>query len=161
MSVRRTRALAVGGFNESLGRVADSLISSEEADLFERLAREGLVWYEPAAIVVHQVLPVRMRASWLVRRGLAQGRTNARREGVLRGRNLRARCVANIAEAFRGPAPRRRALLSHEHDRGAVLNDLCRRAGHLAWAYEHLIQRARGWRKRQSAAGGGLPSRAH
>jgi hypothetical protein len=160
MSVRRTRALAVGGFNESLGRVADSLISSEEADLFESSHAKGSSGTS------------RQRSSstrccrfacgpWLVRRGLAQGRTNARREGVLRGRNLRARCVANIAEAFRGPAPRRRALLSHEHDRGAVLNDLCRRAGHLAWAYEHLIQRARGWRKRQSAAGGGLPSRAH
>jgi hypothetical protein len=147
MSVRRSKALAVGGFNLSLGRVGASLISSEEADLFERLwAGGGVIRYVPGAIVVHQVSKDRLRRGWLLRRGLAQGRTNARREGVLTGRALYDRVVAVAAEALSGPAEPWRVLMANGADRGAALNDLCRRAAHLAWACEHISQRIRAGR---------------
>ena len=144
MSVRRASALAVGGFDPALGRAGRSLLSSEEADLFERLwAAGGAVRYEPGAVVVHQVARDRLRRRWLLRRGLAQGRTNARREGLLSGRQLRDRCLAAAAEAFRDPGSLVRTLADGPTGRGIALNDLSRRAGYLGMVAEHLWQRTR------------------
>jgi glycosyltransferase involved in cell wall biosynthesis len=144
MSVRRASALAIGGFDPALGRVGRSLLSSEEADLFERLwAAGGAVHYEPSAIIVHQVARERLRGRWLLRRGLAQGRTNARREGLLIGRQLRERCRAAAAEAFRDAASLVRLLADGPAGRGVALNDLSRRVGYLGIVAEHLSQRAR------------------
>ena len=56
MSVRRRTLVAVGGFDRRLGRRDRSLVSSEEADLFERLwAAGGHIAYEPDARVLHTV----------------------------------------------------------------------------------------------------------
>lgn len=146
MSMRRATAIAAGSFSHRLGRVGRSLVSSEEADLFDRLKTYGVIWYEPAAVVMHQVTPDRLRRRWLLRRGAAQGRTNARREGVLSGRQLYASCAAHLAVAWRRPAPSWRALVTESNDDGSALNEWCVRAGHLAWAGEHLLQRAPGRR---------------
>ena len=79
MSIRRARLLEIGGFSSALGRRPRSLLSGEDAALWAGLrARGGHVLYEPAALVVHQVEPARLTRRWVVRRGLAQGRTNAR-----------------------------------------------------------------------------------
>jgi glycosyltransferase involved in cell wall biosynthesis len=152
MSVRRSSALQAGGFDVALGRAGTSLISSEEADLFQRLWSAGnTIWYVPEAIIVHQVSPDRLRRRWLLRRGLAQGRTNARRDGVLRGAALRRRWRAEIAAALRPPFKPWGALLAGGSEPGAVLNDICRRAGHLTCAWEHLRQRFRAGHVRRSA----------
>jgi glycosyltransferase involved in cell wall biosynthesis len=143
MSVRRSVALSAGGFSVSLGRIGASLLSSEEADLFERVRGHGTLWYEPAAIIAHKVTRERLRPAWLLRRGLAQGRTNARREGVLKGLALRNRCVAIATVAFQDIPPVSCKWLLDPRARGQVLNDLCRRGGHVSWAAEHLYQRMR------------------
>jgi glycosyltransferase involved in cell wall biosynthesis len=144
MSMRRASALAVGGFDPALGRVGRSLLSSEEADLFERLwAAGGEIRYEPGAIVIHWVTRERLRRRWLLRRGFAQGRSNARREGLLKGRRLRERCWAEIVEACRNPKSLLNALAHGPAGNGLALNDFSRRAGHVAMALEHVWQRAR------------------
>jgi glycosyltransferase involved in cell wall biosynthesis len=144
MSVRRVTALEVGGFDTDLGRVGDSLLSSEEADLFERLwAMGGLIRYEPGAVVVHHVKRERLRVRWLLKRGWAQGRSNARRERQLSGRGLRSRCRIEAAEAFRGLSLVLRELRQGPRSFGLAVNELSRRAAHLAFAVEQLIRRAR------------------
>jgi glycosyltransferase involved in cell wall biosynthesis len=144
MSVRRVTALEVGGFNTALGRVGDSLLSSEEADLFERLwASGGWIRYEPAATVIHHVSRERLCLQWLLRRGWAQGRSNARRESLLSGKELRRRCRMEAAEAFRGFPLLLRELRQGPRGRGLAVNELSRRAGHLAFAVEQLFRRAR------------------
>ncbi len=141
MSVRRAAALAVGGFDVTLGRIGDSLLSSEEADLFERLwSSGGSIRYEPAARVIHRVTPDRLRVRWLLRRGWAQGRSNARRERPSPGRELRRRCRMEAAEAFRGLPVVLGDLRRGARGRGLVVNELSRRAGHLAFAVDQLFR---------------------
>ena len=41
-------------------------------------AAGGAIRYEPAALVVHEVVVDRFERRWILRRGLAQGLTNAR-----------------------------------------------------------------------------------
>jgi glycosyltransferase involved in cell wall biosynthesis len=143
MSVRRVTALEVGGFDTDLGRVGDSLLSSEEADLSERLwAMGGLIRYEPDAVVIHQVTRNRLRVRWLLKRGWAQGRSNARRERQLSGRELRSRCRTEAAEAFRGLSLVLRELRQGPRSLGLAVNELSRRAAHLAFAVEQVSRRA-------------------
>lgn len=79
MSVWRSAAVAVGGFNPDFGRRGRSLMSGEEPELSRRLVEAGWeLHYAPAAAVVQQVLPERIDRKWLLRRGWSQGVTNAR-----------------------------------------------------------------------------------
>jgi glycosyltransferase involved in cell wall biosynthesis len=81
MSVWRTAAIDVGGFDPRFGRRRRSLLSGEERDLTRRLVKEGwAIRYAPAAAVIQQVLPERLTRRWLLRRGWAQGISNARFE---------------------------------------------------------------------------------
>ena len=83
MSVRRKAALAAGGYDPQLGRRGSSLLSGEEPDLTRRLVDAGWsIRYVAEAGLVHQVAPERIRQRWLLRRGWAQGITNARREAL-------------------------------------------------------------------------------
>lgn len=123
MSVWRSAALGVGGFDAQFGRRGRRLLSGEERDLSRRLMQAG--WrlrYEPTAAVVQQVLPDRIHPRWLLRRAWAQGVSDARFEllraaGSRRHRLARARSeIAASAEwlgrARRG-APGRPADLPH------------------------------------------------
>ena len=93
MSVRRAAALAVGGYDPRLGRRGSKLLSGEEPDLTRRLVGAGyVVAYVPSAGLVHRVAPERVQRRWLLRRGFAQGITNARLE-VLATRPSRGRRV--------------------------------------------------------------------
>ena len=79
MSVWRSAALGVGGFDGQFGRRGRRLLSGEERDLSRRLVQAG--WrlrYEPTAAVVQQVLPDRIHPGWLLRRAWAQGVSDAR-----------------------------------------------------------------------------------
>jgi glycosyltransferase involved in cell wall biosynthesis len=143
MSVRRVTALEVGGFDTELGRIGESLLSSEEADLFERLwAIGGLIRYEPAAVVIHHVARERLRVPWLLKRGWAQGRSNARRERQLSGRELRRRCRTEVAEALRGLPLVLRGFRRGPRSFGLAVNELSRRAAHFAFAVEQVFRRA-------------------
>lgn len=75
MAVRRSCALAAGGFNTSLGRRGKSLMSGEERDFFLRLQRDGcVVAYSPDIVVTHRVQRERVSRTWLMKRIFAQGR---------------------------------------------------------------------------------------
>lgn len=97
MSVWRSAALGVGGFDAQFGRRGRRLLSGEERDLSRRLVQAG--WrlrYEPTAAVVQQVLPERVNWRWLLRRAWAQGISDARFDlvqaaGTRRSRLTRAR----------------------------------------------------------------------
>jgi GT2 family glycosyltransferase len=113
MSVRRTAALAVGCFDPQLGRRGRSLLSGEEPDLTRRLVEAGWgIAYVPSAGIVHQVHPERVGRRWAVRRGWAQGVTNARLEvlatGLPRGQRL-GRAADELAQAPRRWLRRRSA----------------------------------------------------
>jgi glycosyltransferase involved in cell wall biosynthesis len=89
-AVRRSAALAAGGFDVSLGLVGDRLGYHEEVDLMARLrALGGSVVWRPAAEVLHLVGPERARRRWVLRRMYGQGASDER-AGV-RGHLLGAR----------------------------------------------------------------------
>lgn len=100
MSVRRTAALAAGGFDPRFGRRGRTLLSSEEPGLTHRLQAAGwTVQYAPTAAVIHQVLPERLRRRWLLRRGWAQGVSNARLQTIGESLTRRRRLAQAFAEA--------------------------------------------------------------
>lgn len=78
MAVRRWAAERVGGFTDSLGRSGTHLLSGEEVLFFRRLRAEvGPLRWEPEASVVHLVDSDRLRLTWLWRRAVAQGTSEA------------------------------------------------------------------------------------
>lgn len=143
MAVRRQAATAVGGYEPSLGRVGGRLLSGEEPDLHRRLAAAGhLAWYVPAAGLVHHVSAERADRRWLLRRGWAQGVTNARLE-VLADRPTRgamAKRAADELDDARRRWLRRRAGTSGEEELAA----LARAAAHAAHGVELLRLTTRG-----------------
>jgi glycosyltransferase involved in cell wall biosynthesis len=78
MAIKRKHALKMGGFSKRLGRKGGNLISSEEQELFFRLAadKSGVVVYTPFAIVHHIVPPARLTLSYFLKRSYAQGVSN-------------------------------------------------------------------------------------
>ena len=99
MSVWRTAALDVGGFDPRFGRRGRSLLSSEERELSRRLTQAGwTLCYVPAAAVVQQVIAERLTRRWLLRRGWAQGVSNARFEAMGQLSSRRGRLGRALAE---------------------------------------------------------------
>ena len=101
MSVGRFRCLRaraiwrqhVDQTNSCARALVDSLRRSEEGDEAWCRARKrrcgrdsgaagGNILYEPASLVVHQVTSHRLTRRWIMRRGLAQGTTNARLQAL-------------------------------------------------------------------------------
>jgi GT2 family glycosyltransferase len=69
IAFRREALLAVGGFNEALGRIGSSLLSNEELTASRALERQGWqCWYEPGASVAHRVHANRVNQAWFRRR---------------------------------------------------------------------------------------------
>jgi glycosyltransferase involved in cell wall biosynthesis len=137
MSVRRRDFLDAGGFAHELGRRARSLVSSEEHELADRLrACGGRIEYAPASVVSHHVIPERLRRRWILRRGWAQGRGNARMQR-LAGSTGSARPVvrqeARAATADLGGL----VAIVREGSASRALDDVARRSGHLAAVVEH------------------------
>jgi hypothetical protein len=116
------------------------LLSSEEAALFEAIwAAGGDIMYLPEAVVIHQITAERVRPSWILRRGIAQGQSNVRRmrlDDAGRRREVRT----HLAEVGRNPL----ALLRNGDGWAGVLDETARRAGHLS------IVAALLWRRRDS-----------
>jgi glycosyltransferase involved in cell wall biosynthesis len=157
MSVRRAVFAEVGGFDERLGRRGRSLVSSEEGDLFGRVtATGGALAYEPAALVLHGVTADRLSRRWVLRRGWAQGRSNARRRWAampMSRHQLASVCRAEAGTAARDLGDVARSAASG--DQAAVIDDLARRSGHLAAAVELVWLRVQDEARRRSGAGGG------
>ncbi len=163
MSVRRdaldaAARAAPGGaaFDHRLGRRGRSLVSGEEGDLFERLwADGGAIAYEPAALVLHAVTPDRLRRRWVLRRGWAQGRSNALRHAARLARDpaataapcgpggvrltrseLTTVCRAEVGMAAHGFGGAVRSAVAG--GQAAALDEVARRSGHVAAAVELL-----------------------
>src|SRR5207237_131635 len=61
-----------------IGHIGSRLLFNEDIDFFERVRATGVdIAYEPAALVHHHIDPERVSRRWLVRRGFAQGESNA------------------------------------------------------------------------------------
>lgn len=158
MSLRRAVFDEVGGFDERLGRRGRSLVSSEEADLFARVWEAGgRVAYEPAALVLHGVTRDRLSRRWVLRRGWAQGRSNARRRHgaePMGRRELATVCRSEAETAARGLGEVVRATATG--GQAAFLDEVARRSGHMAAAVELVWLRVRD--EAQTEAANGTPT---
>ena len=147
MSVRRTALTEAGGFAERLGRRGRSLLSGEEAELWQRLwGSGGTIVYDPATLVLHRVAATRSTRRWVIRRGWGQGRSNARlgamtAAGPTAWTDVRGLvwCDARFARRFVGEAVR--ALRAF--DQAEAIEALARATGHAAAALGHITARAR------------------
>ncbi len=80
MSFRRAEMLAVGGFRTDLGRIGTRPLGGEETELCLRIAardHDGVLLYEPAAVVRHHVPEARTRWSYFRSRCYAEGLSKA------------------------------------------------------------------------------------
>ncbi|MDQ6421395.1 glycosyltransferase [Paenibacillus sp. LHD-117] len=64
-------------FREDLGRVGSNLLSSEEAELIDRIRSRYTVYYTPYAWVRHKIPHSRVSRKWLLRRIYWQGVSSA------------------------------------------------------------------------------------
>jgi hypothetical protein len=65
LSIRKDWIERVGPFRTDLGRIGTCLLSSEEGEMLERIAKAGgVLLYEPGAVVGHRVPPDRLRRGW-------------------------------------------------------------------------------------------------
>jgi GT2 family glycosyltransferase len=80
MSVRRDVLEAVGGFRETLGRDGNNASGCEETELYIQAQEhfpEGIIRYEPAAMVLHNIEPLRTHLPYFKKRCLAEGKSKA------------------------------------------------------------------------------------
>ncbi|MEV5027119.1 glycosyltransferase [Paenibacillus sp. LPE1-1-1.1] len=74
-------------FREDLGRVGSNLLSSEEAELIDRIRSRYTVYYTPHAWVRHKIPHSRVSRKWLLRRIYWQGVSSAvsseRKKGII------------------------------------------------------------------------------
>jgi glycosyltransferase involved in cell wall biosynthesis len=69
LAFAKDELVAVGGFDATLGRQGAVLLSGEEAAILSQLReRSQRIYYEPAALVWHSVVPSRKHPAWLLRR---------------------------------------------------------------------------------------------
>lgn len=106
MAVNKKILSDLGGFSVKLGRSGTNLISGEEKDLFLRISRLGMrVVYVPDAVAHHHVLEERTERRWLLRRSLAQGRSDIVLDAITNGTpslpRLTARTSLHWARAAR------------------------------------------------------------
>ena len=146
MSVRRSTVTAVGGFRTSLGRRGRDLLSGEEAALWAAVwAAGGAIRYEPAALVVHEVVADKLGRGWIVRRGVAQGRTNARL-AAMDGPRSRREVLGAVREdarfALAGSSAIAQGVRNRQTTSSDVLDDLARGLGHATAVVEHVRLRA-------------------
>lgn len=81
LNIARLGALAT--FDEALGRREGKLYSGEESKLCHDAINNGLkIYYQGSAVVQHQVLPERIKFSWIATRMYYQGMASAKRGGA-------------------------------------------------------------------------------
>lgn len=68
---------ASGGFDPCLGPRPGSQLVADDVHVVRQLQRAGgAVWWEPSALVVHDLPAERLRVSWVLRRAYLQGRSD-------------------------------------------------------------------------------------
>ena len=80
MSLRTDVALAVGGFDDAVGRVGSDQRGCEETELAIRLTGSqpgSVILYVPASVVDHHVAPERVKVGYFVRRCWREGLSKA------------------------------------------------------------------------------------
>jgi hypothetical protein len=79
LSLLVSAAMECGRFDTSLGRVGTSLISGEETALLTAMQEKPQeIWVTGAARIRHHIPAERSRLMWVLRRSVAQGRTEER-----------------------------------------------------------------------------------
>jgi glycosyltransferase involved in cell wall biosynthesis len=74
---RHAALTKIGGFAANLGRQGTNLLSSEETDAAQKLARHGYqTWYAPDASVDHHIHANRLTRRWILTRAFWQGVSN-------------------------------------------------------------------------------------
>ena len=89
ITFRADVARRLGGFSVLMGRAGERHLLHEEADLCQRVVRDGgEIWWVPDALVDHWVLPERLDPRWFLNRFAEGGRSAAtcalRNRGLLR-----------------------------------------------------------------------------
>ena len=68
---------AVGGFDPQLGPRPGSQLVADDVHVVRELQRAGgEVWWQPSAVVVHDLPAERLRPGWLLKRAYLQGRSD-------------------------------------------------------------------------------------
>ena len=82
MAYRKAMFEKYGGFRTDLGRCGDSLISLEDTEFGRRLmAAKERLWYEPSAVVFHEVPESRIKKEYLLAWWFDYGRAGVREAG--------------------------------------------------------------------------------
>lgn len=85
MAIRRSALEAVGLFNTSLGRSAESLIGGEECELFERMKQSGMrCYYTPRAVMYHIIPEQKLTEAYFRRLAYNTGVSQRRRAEIHR-----------------------------------------------------------------------------
>jgi glycosyltransferase involved in cell wall biosynthesis len=123
----------VGGFDPQLGPRPGSQLVADDVHVVRELRRAGgTVWWQPDAVVVHDLPAERLRPTWLMRRAFLQGRSDwLLDEEVLRQRALGG---ARVAVAWLGGELRRRSAEGLHRPATAfhLATDVSRTAGALS-----------------------------
>jgi glucosyl-dolichyl phosphate glucuronosyltransferase len=93
LAMSRAALAAVGGFNETLGRRGNKLLSWEDVELQQTVRAAGYSsLYEPVAVVHHLIPAERLTRRWMRKRvyweGVSLGRRNAMELGLFSARRL-------------------------------------------------------------------------
>ena len=123
MSFRRDVLEAVGGFREDVGRVGAVPIGCEETELCLRARRrfpDGIVLYEPRAVVHHRVPAERASWRYFAARCYAEGRSKAQVCRLAGARGALASERAHVAGPLRAAVTRDVTATVHSRDLAAL-----------------------------------------
>jgi GT2 family glycosyltransferase len=123
MSFRRDVLAAVGGFREDVGRVGAVPIGCEETELCLRARRrfpDGIVLYEPRAVVHHRVPAERASWRYFAARCYAEGRSKAQVCRLAGARGALASERAHVAGPLREAVTRDVTATVHSRDLAAL-----------------------------------------
>jgi glycosyltransferase involved in cell wall biosynthesis len=101
----------IGGFDSSLGRKANNLLSNEEVHVWERIRALGYQgYYDPAALIYHHIGMAKLKKSWVIRRMFWEGISMAVTDVLLQSLTRRQRMGMAAARGKRLALHARRLL---------------------------------------------------
>jgi GT2 family glycosyltransferase len=151
----RAPMIALGGFDPTLGRRGDELLSNEDTWAQRQLARVGLAtWYVPLARVHHEMPHERLTQDWLLARAWWQGFSDSRMQR-LEGRSA-LRLVIAIGRRLLRDAWRARSRSPHSPDpHASELARRCMRQQFVGALRECLATMRRPSRRAEASTGPG------
>lgn len=140
IAFRHAWLMEQGGFSEGLGRKGNSLLSGEEAHIYQKVFETGkMAYYHPGAKVMHRVVQERKSRKWFFRRLFWDGATQPildvgkkcpRRIYVNGAYHDLRRCLRFTFEAI--------SALAHINRKGFV-DAVCRLVQRLGRLYMHML----------------------